>query len=75
MSTPDRRALLEPDHPVLSIRRQCALLALSRSGFYRAKRPASDDGDLAMMSGCETSLARAMIWRALGKTEGPNGGS
>ena len=49
MSTPDRRALLEPDHPVLSIRRQCALLALSRSGFYRAKRPASDDGDLAVM--------------------------
>ena len=30
MSTPDRRALLDHDHPMLSVRRQCALLSLAR---------------------------------------------
>jgi putative transposase len=49
MSTPDQRAMLAPDHPVLSIRRQCTLLALSRSGLYRAKRPAAEDDDLGLM--------------------------
>jgi len=31
MSAPDRRALLDPDHGKLSIRRQCALLGVVRS--------------------------------------------
>jgi putative transposase len=43
MSTPDRRSRLERDHAVLSVRRQCALLGLARSGVYRAPRPANDD--------------------------------
>jgi len=30
MSAPDRRALLDPDHGKLSIRRQCALLGVAR---------------------------------------------
>ena len=33
MSVPDRRALLDPDHDQLSVRRQCALLGMWRSGF------------------------------------------
>ena len=32
MSTPDRRAMLERDHPTVSIRGQCRLLGLARSG-------------------------------------------
>ena len=32
MSTPDRRAMLERDHPTLSIRGQCRMLGLARSG-------------------------------------------
>jgi putative transposase len=49
MSKPDREALLDRGHPRLSVRRQCALLGLSRSGVYRPKAPANDDADLALM--------------------------
>jgi putative transposase len=48
MSVPDRRVLLDRNHPALSIRRQCALLGMARSGVYRPRRPANDN-DLAMM--------------------------
>jgi putative transposase len=51
MSTPDRRALLDRDRGKLSIRRQCVLLSLARSGVYRTPRPAND------------SPAKAGIWR------------
>jgi putative transposase len=48
MSAPDRRALLDADHGKLSMRRQCALLGVARSGVYRQRRPATDN-DLAVM--------------------------
>ena len=48
MSIPDRRAKLDRTHGVLSIRHQCRLLGLSRSGVYRTPLPASDD-DLTLM--------------------------
>jgi putative transposase len=48
MSAPDRRGLIERDHGRLSLRRQCALLGVARSGVYRAARPANDN-DLALM--------------------------
>lgn len=48
MSTPDRRALLDRDHGRLSIRRQCTLLSIARSGVYRPPRSANDN-DLALM--------------------------
>jgi putative transposase len=48
MSIPDRRTLLARDHGKLSIRRQCVLLSLARSGVYRTPRPANDN-DLALM--------------------------
>ncbi len=47
MSVPDRRVLLDRGHGRLSIRRQCALLGVARSGVYRPLRPANDD-DLAL---------------------------
>jgi putative transposase len=36
-----KRALIEPDHPDLSIRRQCALLGLNRATYYY--QPARED--------------------------------
>jgi hypothetical protein len=43
MSAPDRTMLLDPGHPILSIRRQCGLLGLARSSVYRPARIANDD--------------------------------
>ena len=48
MSAPDRRDMLARDDKNLSIRRQCALLGVARSGVYRAKKPANDN-DVALM--------------------------
>ena len=39
MSAPDRRKKLDRAHPVLSIRRQCVLLSVARSGVYRPTPP------------------------------------
>ncbi len=43
MSAPDRRAKLDRNHPDLSIRRQCTMLGVARSGVYRARRVANDN--------------------------------
>jgi putative transposase len=48
MSAPGRRALVDRDHREPSIRRQCALLGVARSGVYRRAR-AANDNDLAVM--------------------------
>ena len=48
MSAPDRRAMIDPAKDDLSVRRQCELLQLPRSGVYRRKSEASAD-DLALM--------------------------
>ena len=62
MSAPDRRAKLDRDHPQLSIRRQCAMLGLARSGLYRLPPPANDD-DLALMRRIDELFTR---WPFLG---------
>jgi putative transposase len=48
MSKPDRESMLDRDHAHLSIRRQCVLLGLARSGVYRPGKAANND-DLAVM--------------------------
>jgi putative transposase len=48
MSAPDRRALVDREDRRLSIRRQCELLGVARSGVYRRPRPANDN-DPALM--------------------------
>ena len=48
MSAPDRRAKLDRDHGELSIRRQCEMLGVARSGVYRKPRPVNDN-DLEAM--------------------------
>lgn len=62
MSTPDRRSMLDRGHPTLSIRCQCRLLGLARSGVYRP-RPANDEGDWALMRRID---ALFMAWPFLG---------
>ncbi len=48
MSALDRRAMVERPGKDLSVRRQCALLSLARSGVYRPK-PVTGADDLALM--------------------------
>ena len=48
MSRPDLRGMLDRADKVVSIRRQCALLGVARSGVYRPPRPANDN-ELALM--------------------------
>ena len=43
MSAPDRRAKLDRAHGALSVRRQCAMLGVARSGVYRKPRPTNDN--------------------------------
>jgi putative transposase len=62
MSAPDRRAKLDRDHPQLSIRRQCAMLGLARSGVYRLPHRANDD-DLLLMRRIDELFTR---WPFLG---------
>ncbi|MFO1099042.1 MAG: IS3 family transposase [Xanthobacteraceae bacterium] len=49
MSAPDRRALVDRAHCELSVRRQCQLLRVARSGVYRPPPAANDDDDLVLM--------------------------
>ena len=44
MSAPHRRQLADRKGGVLSIRRQCTLLAIARSGLYRPPSAANDNG-------------------------------
>lgn len=39
----DRRDMLEPNHPELSIRRQCELLGINRSSYYYEAVPVDDE--------------------------------
>ena len=48
MSVPDRKEMLDRADRKLSIRRQCALIGVARSGIYRARKPANDN-DLSLM--------------------------
>jgi putative transposase len=62
MSAPDRRAKLDRAHPHLSLRRQCAMLGVARSGVYRLPRPANDD-ELALLRRIDALFTR---WPFLG---------
>jgi putative transposase len=48
MSPPDRRARLDMEHKKLSVRRQCGLMGLARSGAYRKRAPPKES-DHALM--------------------------
>ena len=57
MSGSDRRAKLDRSHPQLSIRRQCAMLGLARSGVYRLPGTANDE-DLELMRRLDALFTR-----------------
>jgi putative transposase len=74
MSAPDRRALVDRGHGTLSVRRQCELVSIARSGVYRPPRPAKES-DLALMRridelfmACRSSARAA--WRRCCKQPG-----
>jgi putative transposase len=48
MSAPDRRALIDREEDRLSVRQQCRLLGITRSGVYRSPPPANAE-DRALM--------------------------
>jgi putative transposase len=58
VSAPDRRAKPDRDHPLLSVRRQCAMLALARSSVYRPAAAANDD-DLLLMRRIDELFTRS----------------
>src|SRR5215472_10514844 len=62
MSAPDRRAKLDRNHPHLSIRRQCAMFGIARSGVYRPAR-AANDNELALLRRIDELFTR---WPFLG---------
>src|SRR5436853_7392430 len=62
MSAPDRRAKLDRDHPHLSLRQQCAMLGIARSGVYRSAY-AANDNDLALLRRIDELFTR---WPFLG---------
>jgi hypothetical protein len=64
MSASDRRSRLDRAHPELSIRRQCAMLGLARSGVYRKTRPANDN-DLEAMRRIDAPQRRGHLYFAL----------
>ena len=55
MSVPDRRALVDRDQREPSIRRQCELLGIGRSGVYRRQQPANDN-DAGLMRRIDDNL-------------------
>ena len=63
MSKPDRERMLDRTHLRLSVRRQCVLLSLARSGLYRPKPPANNDDDRALMRRIDELF---MTWPFLG---------
>jgi putative transposase len=63
MSAPDRRAKLDRDHPELSVRRQCEMLGVARSGVYRKPRPANDN-DLEAMRRIDALFTRRPFFGA-----------
>lgn len=48
MSAPDRREMLDRADETLTMKRQCALVGVARSGVYRPKKPVNDN-DAALM--------------------------
>jgi putative transposase len=57
MSRGERKAMIAPDRPGLSLSRQCQLLSISRSAFYYAPRGESPE-NLALMRGIDELFLR-----------------
>lgn len=49
LSLIEKVGLIDKDHTALSIRRQCGLIGLHRSGFYYGRKPAVSTEDKIIM--------------------------
>ena len=58
MSAPDRRAMVEQPGKDLSVRRQCALVGVARSGVYRPK-PVAEADDLAVIAASTNCISNS----------------
>ena len=69
-----KRALVEIDHPQLSIRRQCELLDLNRSSFYLSPATASEE-NLRLMRGIDQQFLKTPFYgsRRMAVALGPPG--
>ena len=61
MSKPDREKKLDREHPRLSIRRQCTLLSLARSGVYRERKGTSPEELVVMRKIDELFLSHPFL--------------
>ena len=61
MSRPDREKKLDREHPWLSIRRQCTLLSLARSGVYRERKRTSPEELVVMRKIDELFLSHPFL--------------
>src|SRR5260370_7237122 len=71
MSVPERRAMVERPGETLSVRRQCTLLNLARSGVYRPG-PATCADDLAMMRRIDELHLKWPFYGSRGRGVGPH---
>ena len=67
MSAPDRRAMVERSGKDLSVRRQCALVGVARSGIYRPKRVAGAV-NMAVMRRIRRTASRTSVSQARGES-------
>ena len=66
-----RRQIIEPEHPQLSVVRQCELVSISRSGFYH--RPAGETAlnlELMRLIDARFLAPRLRRWSARGRRAG-----
>ena len=61
VSAEEKRRWIDPGHPELSIRRQCALLGLSRASFYYESAQESPE-DLALMRRIDAQYTRTPFY-------------
>jgi putative transposase len=75
----DRRDLVEPEHGLISLKRQCALIGLSRSGWYYEALPESEE-DLRLKRLIDEQYTRRptlggrrmTVWLRMDKNENVN---
>lgn len=63
--------MVEPDHPVLTIKEQCRILSISRSAYYYSPEQKEDERDIAVLQAILEELRERpfygyrKVWRAI----------
>jgi putative transposase len=67
----DRAEIVEPDHPELTIKEQCRILAISRSAYYYKPEQKDDERELAILAAILEELRERpfygyrKVWRSI----------